>query len=682
MNQLKVDVLLLQETHLTCTREVRDFEGKVPVTGFYSFGERSARGVATLVSPTFRGSVGKYRHDDEGRLLTVDVVHKGKVLRIANVYAPVDCRERNLFFRNLDFYLQGRRELVLAGDFNCVLDQAKDSLGGTQKHQPWKAKGLRQLVTSCSLVDAWTHLHGNVPGYTFSAQGRSVRLDRFYVTGALVGALQDCEVMPVGSAAAYVTDHQAVVLEMELAPGVGRQATLWRLNTRLLQDEEVVKHVRTFIKKTLETKQLDLCWWDEFTTEITEVFKAWGRRRAAERRQEVAVLQWGMRNLRRLGLDTPAKIEAYTELQTEFQQLLMSRVSEQGPISSCRSSCRPPPRVSLAAKLKSEPQAITELNGASGTLLTSQQEVEEECRRYYKCLYTERPVDETLWKKLCDPLPRLTNRQAEGLDVAVTRKECWEALSSLAKGKAPGPDGLPVEFYLKFWDLLADPLVKIYQMSIEEGCLPQSMRQGVLKLLCKDNTRRRDLAAWRPITLLNASYKILAKVLQTRLSSVMHDLVSPQQVFLPVRTRLYRMGYSRTDRCPECGSLENHKHVFYDCLNAAALWRKVAGLYGLPRVTYDTVRFLDPMPVPQRKAPGFGLLVLEVVFQLWTARNKAIYGGNKTALRQLVFETRNALFARITEDLATLSQSEFRTRWRNHHDLFMVKGTTHVRVMF
>ncbi|CAN7951528.1 unnamed protein product, partial [Ixodes pacificus] len=144
----------------------------------------------------------------------------------------------------------------------------------------------------------------------------------------------------------------------------------------------------------------------------------------------------------------------------------------------------------------------------------------------------------------------------------------------------------------------------------------------------------------------------------------------------PVRTRLFRMGYSRTDRCPECGSLtrpfpiaagvRQGSYVFYDCLNAAALWRKVAGLYGLPRVTYDTVRFLDPMPVPQRKAPGFGLLVLEVVFQLWTARNKAIYGGNKTALRELVFQTRNTLFARVTEDLATLSQSEFRTRWRNH----------------
>ncbi|EEC06411.1 hypothetical protein IscW_ISCW004563 [Ixodes scapularis] len=146
------------------------------------------------------------------------------------------------------------------------------------------------------------------------------------------------------------------------------------------------------------------------------------------------------------------------------------------------------------------------------------------------------------------------------------------------------------------------------------------------------------------------------------------------------RTRLFRIGYSRTDRCPECSRLENHKHVFYDFLNAAALRRKVANLYGLPHVTYDTVRLLDWMPVPQRKAPGFGVLVLEVIAQLWMARNKD--AGNKTALRQMVFEARNALFARITEDLATLSQSEFRTRWRNHHDLFMVKGTTHVRMMF
>lgn len=45
-----------------------------------------------------------------------------------------------------------------------------------------------------------------------------------------------------------------------------------------------------------------------------------------------------------------------------------------------------------------------------------------------------------------------------------------------------------------------------------------------------------------------------------------------------VRTRLMRMGLSRTDRCPECVWLEHHKHISYNCLKAPAMWRKVAGL--------------------------------------------------------------------------------------------------------
>ncbi|CAN7950451.1 unnamed protein product, partial [Ixodes hexagonus] len=93
--------MLLQETHLTCMREVRDLESRAPITSLHSFGENRARGVAILFSPRFRGSVAKYQLDDEGPVLTVDVVLRGRAIRIS-----------------------------------------KDALGGTQKHQPWKAKGL------------------------------------------------------------------------------------------------------------------------------------------------------------------------------------------------------------------------------------------------------------------------------------------------------------------------------------------------------------------------------------------------------------------------------------------------------------------------------------------------------------------------------------------------------------
>ncbi|CAN7947740.1 unnamed protein product, partial [Ixodes hexagonus] len=91
------------ETHLTCLREVRDLESRASVTSLHSFGENRARGVAILFSPKLRGSIAKCQRDDEGRILTVDVVLNGRVIKIAN---------------------------------------SKDVLGGTRKHQPWKAKGL------------------------------------------------------------------------------------------------------------------------------------------------------------------------------------------------------------------------------------------------------------------------------------------------------------------------------------------------------------------------------------------------------------------------------------------------------------------------------------------------------------------------------------------------------------
>lgn len=47
--------------------------------------------------------------------------------------------------------------------------------------------------------------------------------------------------------------------------------------------------------------------------------------------------------------------------------------------------------------------------------------------------------------------------QLIGLTIARVRflmKRCVAALSDIARGKAPGFDGLPMEFYLVLWDVL------------------------------------------------------------------------------------------------------------------------------------------------------------------------------------------------------------------------------------
>src|SRR4028118_2126406 len=67
------------------------------------------------------------------------------------------------------------------------------------------------------------------------------------------------------------------------------------------------------------------------------------------------------------------------------------------------------------------------------------------------------------------------------------------------------------------------------------GQLPRGMTQGRLTLIHKSGSRD-DLNNWRPITLLNSAYKILAKALQKRIKSLLPELVSPDQTaFVPKR---------------------------------------------------------------------------------------------------------------------------------------------------
>ena len=88
--------------------------------------------------------------------------------------------------------------------------------------------------------------------------------------------------------------------------------------------------------------------------------------------------------------------------------------------------------------------------------------------------------------------------------------EITTAMRGLSKGKTPGPDGLPQEFYAKFWNLLAPHLLRVFNFSLDQGFLCASMHENVTRLLFKKGDKKL-LKNWRPISLLNVDYKICSK---------------------------------------------------------------------------------------------------------------------------------------------------------------------------
>ena len=95
-------------------------------------------------------------------------------------------------------------------------------------------------------------------------------------------------------------------------------------------------------------------------------------------------------------------------------------------------------------------------------------------------------------------------------------------------GKSPGSDGLPMEFYVKFWPILGSDLVNVLNSCYLSGVMSLTQRRGLISLIFKKGDCL-DPRNWRPITLLNVDYKLAARVVADRLLKVIHLIVAKDQ---------------------------------------------------------------------------------------------------------------------------------------------------------
>ena len=71
------------------------------------------------------------------------------------------------------------------------------------------------------------------------------------------------------------------------------------------------------------------------------------------------------------------------------------------------------------------------------------------------------------------------------MDSALTVGDLYDAMSSMNSGKAPGPDGIPIEFYKKFKQKLVQPLLDMFNESYKTGTLPPSLRLALITVILK-----------------------------------------------------------------------------------------------------------------------------------------------------------------------------------------------------
>ncbi|CAM2106653.1 unnamed protein product [Caretta caretta] len=173
---------------------------------------------------------------------------------------------------------------------------------------------------------------------------------------------------------------------------------------------------------------------------------------------------------------------------------------------------------------------VTCLLAEDSTPLMDPAEVCGRVRAFYAGLFSLDPTDSNACRVLWDELPMVSAGNQDRLELPLTLAEFSEALRRMPTNKSPGMDGLTVELYCVFWDILGPDLVTVWAESLQSGVLPLLCRRAVPTLLPKKEDLR-NLQNWRPVSLLSTDYKVVAKAISLWLGSVLADVIHPDQTY-------------------------------------------------------------------------------------------------------------------------------------------------------
>ena len=102
----------------------------------------------------------------------------------------------------------------------------------------------------------------------------------------------------------------------------------------------------------------------------------------------------------------------------------------------------------------------------------------------------------------------------------------------MAKGKAPGPDGLSVEFYTRCWPIVKHDFVNLLNQMYSTQSIDNRTKSGFITLIYKKGPKTK-ISNYRPISLLNYDLKIFTKCLINRLKPFLTNLSHENQYAKP-----------------------------------------------------------------------------------------------------------------------------------------------------
>lgn len=456
-----------------------------------------------------------------------------------------------------------------APGFSDSEDEGDADAGGQQvpvvgPQAPHPARVFAQVAPG--MMDCFRLLHPRQRSFTWHGvgvrKGYASRIDRWHCSQQLAAYVVRC-----GPMAPSLSDHRPLVVEvLPRRPATqGRGYRRARLQY-FWEDEpargDFLSFMQTLVQgrppspSNVQEAQALLRWWPGAKLRILNKCRQLNLRvRAAHQAQLAAE-----------GADAGAELAAaYTSVEASttpariaasIQRVLTARKAwrEAANEASARAKwdarrewvhSREQPSKGLTAALQSHLPAESKfiaglVSPATGRLVTEGRPMAQLMATYQANISQASQRDPAALQEVLQAVARhgikLTAADAAAIgSLTITAEEVTIALKHSAPGKAPGLDGLPVELYRRCGDTCIPLLADIYTAMGMTGSLPKGLLDGVITSVFKKG-QRADPANYRPITVLNSDYRVLAKVLANRLKTCIGQVIHPMQSgFVPGR---------------------------------------------------------------------------------------------------------------------------------------------------
>ena len=493
------------------------------------------------------------KDDVDGAFLILDVSIFDKRYTVSNIYGP-SSKDSPDFFTNIFEIVKNvnvTNQILMGGDWNVILDPSMDARNYlSYNSRPNSRKLIKEMMENNDLVDIYRSVYPSKKAYTWRKFNtiKQSRLDYFLLSDSLVPNVRHVDILP-----GYRSDHSIICVFLNADQGNECRKSYWKFNNSLLKDKSYVEKIKNTLLNTMKQYALPVYDYENiqnipkdqitftindqlfFETLLLEIrgatisFASFKKRKEIQEENEVTEKIDYLESINNLDHIKMLELEEAKFRLQEIREHRLKGIMLRSKLHWLQHGEKPS---NYFCKLESRnfvSKRMAFLERDDGSIIFDQDEILNEAKGFYSDLYASRETEDVNLSNILNEPTKLTDAEMASIEGHLTLDEAKYALKSMKNNRSPGNSGFTTEFLKFFFCYIGHFLIRSINYGFDINKLSVTQRQGVITCIPKEGKNLQQLKNWRPISLLNVSYKIASLCISNRLKLFLHKLIGPSQ---------------------------------------------------------------------------------------------------------------------------------------------------------